>query len=200
MATPYEFVAREVHTQLPTARLAPDPNMPARLYHSASDVDYSLMHQSYPGGYPFYYPAQLTLPGRSPLNLHIATGSESINAFTRPDGELRQLLAHYGYWRIESQPNPAITDFWLLLLRLPDSAPQSLILPTAKLARLLSRAHDPEKFSLLMARAGFCFAGQPLTTANRLAVLQDAALLDTPENVDLKMDAHLNNWNQLLNQ
>ena len=199
MATPYEFVARELRTQLPTARLAPDPTMPERLYHSDPEVDYALMHQSFPGGYPFYYPAQLTLPGRPILNLHIATGSESINAFTRPDGELRHHLAHYGYWRIESQPNPASADFWLLLLRLPDSAPQFLILPTARLARVLSRAYDPEKFSLLMAKAGFCFAGQPLTAANRLAVLQKPSLLDTPENADLKMDAPLNNWNQLLN-
>ena len=199
MATPYEIVARELRTQLPTARLAPDPTMPERLYHSDPEVDYSLTHQSYPGGYPFYYPAQLTMPGRPPLTLHIATGSEAIKAFTRPGSELRHRLAHYGYWRIESQPNPAITDFWLLLLRLPDQEPQHLVLPTAKLARLLSRAHNPEKFSLLMARAGFCFAGQPLTAANRLAVLQDASLLDTPDNADLKMDAHLNNWSQLLN-
>ena len=199
MATPYEIVARELRTQLPTTHLAPDPTMPAHLYHSAPEVDYSLMHQSYPGGYPFYYPAQLTMPGRPPLNLHIATGTEAINAFTRPGGEVRQRLAHYGYWRIESQPNPAITDFWLLLLRLPDQEPQHLVLPTAKLARLLSRAHNPEKFSLLMAKAGFCFAGQPLTAANRLAVLQNASLLDTSENADLKMDAHLNNWSQLLN-
>ena len=199
MATPYEILARELRTQLPTAHFAPDPTMPAHLYHSAPEVDYSLTHQSYPGGYPFCYPAQLTMPGRPPLNLHIATGSEAIKAFTRPGSELRHRLAHYGYWRIESLPDPATTAFWLLLLLLPDQKPRYLILPTAKLAQLLSRTHDHEKFSLLMARAGFCFAGQPLTAANRLAVLQDASLLDTPDNADLKMDAHLNNWSQLLN-
>ena len=73
-----------------------------------------------------------------------------------------------------------------------------MILPTAKLAQLLSRAHNPEKISLLMAKAGFSFAGKPLTAANRLAVFPNASLLDTPENADLKMDAHLNNWSQLL--
>ena len=197
MATPYEILARELRTQLPTAHFAPDPTMPAHLYHSAPEVDYSLTHQSYPGGYPFYYPAHLARPGRPPLTLHIATGSEAIKAFTRPGSELRHRLAHYGYWRIESLPNPATTDFWLLLLQKQE--PRYLILPTAKLAQLLSRTHNPEKFSLLMARAGFCFAGQPLTAANRLAVLQDASLLDTPDNADLKMDAHLNNWSQLLN-
>ena len=197
MATPYEIVARQLRTQLPTAHFAPGPTMPAHLYHSAPEVDYSLTHQSYPGGYPFYCPAQLTMPGRPPLTLHIATGSEAIKAFTRPGSELRHRLAHYGYWRIESLPDPATTAFWLLLL--PNQEPRYLILPTAKLAQLLSRTHNPEKFSLLMARAGFCFAGQPLTAANRLAVLQDASLLDTPDNADLKMDAHLNNWSQLLN-
>ena len=74
-----------------------------------------------------------------------------------------------------------------------------MIRPTAKRARLRSRAHNPEKFSLLMARAGVCFAGQPLITANRLAVLQDASLPDAAENAKLKMDARLNNWHQLLN-
>ena len=199
MATPYEIVARELRTRFPTAHLTPDPTMPEQLYHSGPQVDYSLINQSYPGGYPFYYPAHLARPGRPPLTLHIATGSEAIKAFTRPGSELRHRLTHYGYWRIESLPDPATTAFWLLLLLLPDQEPRYLILPTAKLAQLLSRTHDHEKFSLLMARAGFCFAGQPLTAANRLAVLQDASLLDTPDNADLKMDAHLNNWSQLLN-
>ena len=172
MATPYEIVARELLTRLPTALLTPDPTMPEHFYHSGPQADYSLIHQSYPGGYPFYYPAHLTWPGRPPLTLRIATGAEAIRAFTRPGSELRHHLAHYGYWRIESLPNPATTDFWLLLL--PKQEPRYLILPTAKLARLLSRAHNPEKFSLLMAKAGFSFAGKPLTAANRLAVFPNA--------------------------
>ena len=199
MATPYEIVARELRTRLPTALLTLDPTRPEQLYYSGPQVDYSLIHQSCPGGYPFYYPAHLTRPGRPLLTFHIAIGSEAIKAFTRPGSELRHHLVHYGYWRIECLPNFTTTTFWLLLLRLPDQELKYLILPTTKLARLLSRAHNPEKFSLLMARADFCFAGQYLTAANRLAVLQDASLLDTPENADLKMDAHLNNWNQLLN-
>lgn len=195
MATPYEIVARELRTRLPTAQLTPSATAPQHLYHSAPPVNYSRLHQPY----PFYYPVHLTRPGRPPLTLRIATGFEGINAFTRPGSDLHQRLAHYGYWRVESRPNPTTTDFWLLLLLLPTQEHNYLILPTTKLVRLLSRTHNPEKFSLLMARDGVCFAGQPLATANRLAVLQDASLLDTPENADLKMDAHLNNWSQLLN-
>ncbi len=198
MATPYEIVARELRTRLPGTHLAPDPSQRERWYHSGPPIDYALLHRTCPGGYEFYYPAHLTRPGHPPLTLHIATGSEAVGAFTRPGSELRQRLAHYGYWRIECPPDPTTTDFWLLLLLLPDQALKCLLLPAAKLAKLLARAHDPEKFSLLVAKAGFSFASQPLTAANRLAVLQDAALLDTPERDDLKMDAHLDNWSQLL--
>ena len=45
MATPYEIVARELRTRLPTAQLTPSATGPQHLYHSAPPVDYSRLHQ-----------------------------------------------------------------------------------------------------------------------------------------------------------
>ena len=208
MATPYEFVANQLRTHLPGARVEPciDSDEPrrdrtARLYRSGNDGefgdDYATLKLQYPGGYPFYYPLQLTQPGQRPLIVCIAPGFDYIQRFTRPDAEIRDYLAHYAYWRIEAGVNPETTDFWILMLRLKGDASQYLILPTGKLKLLLRKAYDPEKFSLLLAKSGLCFAAQPLSTANRLAVLKNPSLLDTVENKDLKMDSYLNNWSQL---
>ena len=208
MATPYEFVVRQVRAHLPGARVAPliDSDEPrrdrtTRLYQSGDNgefgEDYSTIELRYPGGYPFYYPLQLTLPGQRPLSVCIAPGADYIQRFTRPDAEIRDYLAYYAYWRIEAWVNPAATDFWILMLGLKEGASHYLILPTRTLKELLSRAHDPEKFSLLRSKSGFCFAAQPLSTANRLAVLKNPSLLDTDENRDLNMDSYLNNWHQL---
>ena len=206
MATPYEFVARALRTHLPAARLAPaptgrlagHPDQVAQLYHGPAEeaADFSRLTLAYPNGYPTYYPAHLTLPGRPPLTLRIAAGTDALLTFTRPDTELRQRLAHYGYWRIEEPVRPADTDYWLLLLPVAGQPPHCLVLPAARLRALLTRAHNPEKFSLLLARAGFSFAGQPLTAANRLAVLQNPALLATPEYAALDMQPYLDNWQQ----
>lgn len=117
--------------------------------------------------------------------------------FTRPDIEIREHLTHYGYWRIEEHVDPEAADFWILMLRLNDDASRYLILPTSKLKCLLSQAHDPEKFSLFLVKSGFCFAAQPLSTANRLAVLKSPSLLDAAEYADLKMDTYLDHWQQL---
>ena len=208
MATPYEFVANQLRAHLPGASAEPliDSDEPrrdlmTRLYRSGDNgefgVDYSTFNMQYPGGYPFYYPMQLTQPGQRPLTVCIAPGFDYIQRFTRPEAEIRNYLAHYAYWRIESSVDPATADFWILMLGLKGGASQYLILPTRMLKQLLSRAYDPEKFSLLLAKSGFCFAAQPLSTANRLAVLKDPSLLDTVENRDLKMDFYLNNWLQL---
>ena len=208
MATPFEFVANQLRAHLPGARVEPciDSDEPrrdrtARLYRSGNDGefgdDYATLKLQYPGGYPFYYPLQLTQPGQRPLIVCIAPGFDYIQRFTRPDAEIRDHLTHYAYWRIEAGVDPETTDFWILMLRLKGDASQYLILPAGKLKPLLSRAYDPEKFSLLLAKSGFCFAAQPLSTANRLAVLKNPSLLDTVENRDLKMDFYLNNWQQL---
>ena len=208
MATPFEFVANQLRAHLPGARVEPciDSDGPrrdrtARLYRSGNDGefgdDYATLKLQYPGGYPFYYPLQLTQPGQRPLIVCIAPGFDYIQRFTRPDAEIRDHLTHYAYWRIEAGVDPETTDFWILMLRLKGDASQYLILPAGKLKPLLSRAYDPEKFSLLLAKSGFCFAAQPLSTANRLAVLKNPSLLDTVENRDLKMDFYLNNWQQL---
>ena len=211
MATPYEFVANQLRAHLPGASVEPliDSDEPrrdlaTRLYRSGENgefaADYSTFTLRYPGGYPFYYPLQLTQPARRPITACIAPGFEYIQRFTRPDAEIRDYLAHYAYWRIEASVDPNTTDFWILMLGLKGGPSQYLILPTRTLKELLSRAYDPEKFSLLLAKSGFCFAAQPLSTANRLAVLKNPSLLDTIENQDLKMDSYLNNWSQLAAQ
>ena len=212
MATPFEFVAHQLRTHLPDAHVEPLVDTDGtsrrdqllRLYRSGADgefgADYSEFMQHFPGGYPFYYPLRLTQSGHRTLKVRVAAGADFIERFTRPDAEVREHLAHYGYWRIEEPVDPDEDDFWVLILRLKDDVPQYLILPTSKLKRLLSRAHDPEKFSLLLAKSGFCFAAQPLSTANRLAVLKNPFLLDTVEYSDLKMDSYLNNWSQLAAQ
>lgn len=208
MATPYEFVANELLIQLPHARLTPllaptdasRRSQVERHYYSGIEGEpgndctrYSL---HYPGGYPTYYPSQLTQPGCEPVAVRIALGVDALQTFTRPDSEIRQYLAQYGYWRIETNVTPATADFWLLLLP-TEKATQYLILPTSKLHALLNRSHNPEKFSLLLAKDAFCFAAQPLTSASRLAILQNPSLLDTAEYRDLRLDGYLNNW-QLL--
>lgn len=212
MATPFEFVANQLRTHLPDASVEPfiDTNEPRRrdrtalLYRSGNNGEFrddcANLKLQYPGGYPFYYPLQLTQPGQQPLTIRIAPGFDYIQRFTRPDAEIRDYLAHYGYWRIETSVDPETTDFWILLLRLKGEASQYLVLPTSKLELLLNRAHNSEKFSLLIAKSGFCFAAQPLSAAIRLAVLKSSALLDTAHNRDLKMDFYLNNWQQLATQ
>ena len=209
MATPFEFVAHQLRTHLPDARVEPiiETDGSSRrdqllgLYRSGVDgefgTDYSALKLHFPGGYPFYYPLRLTQPGHRTLKVRVAVGADFIERFTRPHAEVREHLALYGYWRIEEPVDPDEDDFWILILRLKDDAPQYLILPTSKLKRLLSRAHDPEKFSLFLAKSGFCFAAQPLSTAGRLAVLQNPSLLDATENTDLKMNGYFNNWQQL---
>ena len=209
MATPYEFVANQLRNHLPGASVEPfiDTDATARLdrifdlYRSGGNGefgnDYSSLNLQYPGGYPYYYPLLLTQPGQQPLRVSIAAGLDYIQRFTRPDGEIREYIAHYGYWRIEESVDPDTADFWILMLHLPGDTSQYLILPTSKLKHLLSQAHDPEKFSLLLAKSGLCFAAQPLSTANRLAVLKNPMLLETAENSDLKMAYYLNNWHQL---
>lgn len=209
MATPYEFVANQLRTHLPSASVEPsfDSEATSRrdrilgLYRSGGNgdfgEDYSTFNLQYPGGYSFYYPLLLTQPGHRTLRVRIAPGSDSMHQFTRPDAEIREHLAHYGYWRVEEHVDPEEADFWILILRLNGDASQYLILPTSKLKPLLSQAHNPEKFSLFLAKSGFCFAAQPLSTANRLAVLKSPSLLDAAEYTDLKMDTYLNNWQQL---
>ena len=210
MATPYEFVANQLHTRFPNASVEPfidtdgtyPPHLAARLYRSGENDEfgdnYAAYNVAYPGGYQFYYPMQLTHPGQRPLTVNIAYGRDYIERFTRPDAEIRDHLAHYGYWRIEDAVDPETTDFWIMMLGLPKGAAQYLILPSSRLKTILSRTHNPERFSLLLAKSGFCFAGQPLSTANCLAVPKKPSLLDTPDNADLKMDDYLNNWSQLL--
>lgn len=209
MATPYEFVVNHLRTHLPSARIEPaiDPDerrrhdLLAHVYHSGINGrfgdDFTTFNLKYPGGYPFYYPLQLSFPGQRPLAVSIAPGFDYLQRFTRPDTDSRALLAHYGYWRIETSVDPATDDFWILMLCLPTGGSQYLVLPTPQLKQMLGRTHNPEKFSLFLAKAGFCFAAQPLAAANRLAVLQNPSLLDGAENSDLKMDYFLNNWSQL---
>lgn len=209
MATPYEFVANQLRAHLPGARLEPfiDTDEPrprdrtARLYRSGGNgefgEDYSTFNLQYPGGYPFYYPLQLTQPGQRPLTVCIAPGFDYLQRFTRPGSEIHDYLAHYAYWRIEERVNPETTDFWILMFCRKGGASQYLILPIGRLKGLLDRAHDPEKFSLFLAKSGCCFAAQPLSAGNRLAVLKSPSLLDAPENTGLRMDSYLNNWRLL---
>lgn len=209
MATPYEFVVSQLRAHFPGARIKPftdtaetyPSRLVSRLYHSGNNGelgnDYASFNVKYPGGYPFYYPLQLTHPGQQPLTLRIAPGYDCMHRLTRPDAEIRDYLAHYGTWRIEEKIDPATTDFWILMLGLANEASQYLILPSSMLKTILGRTHNPEKFSLLLARSGFCFAAQPLPTACHLGVLKNPSLLDTAANEELKMDGYLNNWNQL---
>ncbi len=212
MATPFEFFVNELRRHIPLATAAPVrdsgqlPRFKAAHYFTpaagagTAQPDYARLHQVFPGGYPYYYPLQLTQPGQRPLRLCIATGADFLSVFTPPESALRPLLEAYGYWRIETVVEPQTTDFWALLLRLPNLPAQFLLLPTAKLKQMLDRAHNPEKFSLFAAKAGFAFAAQPLYAARRLAIVQNPDLLDSAENRDLRMDEYLNNWQQLTAQ
>ncbi|NVO29671.1 hypothetical protein [Hymenobacter lapidiphilus] len=208
MATPYEFVANQLLTHFPGASVEPDceiavghrPDFVARTYYSErkeEGVDYNSISLAYPGGYPFYYPLLLVQPGHQPLRIRIAAGDDSIDKFTRPDSEIREYLAHYGYWRIEEHVDSETEDLWVLMLRSGTATPQYLVLPTPKLKQLLNQAPNPEKFSLFIAKAGFCFAAQPLSTANRLALLKDPSSLNTQEYAELNMTPFFNNWQQI---
>lgn len=206
MATPYEFIARQLQRQFPGGVVAPlteESERPRadwveRVYRSGTgegfSPDYTRLSLSYPGGYPYYYPLHVTLPHQRPLVLRVASGAEALSAFTRADSEVRACLARYGYWRIEAAVDPATTDFWILMLPRPDGFPQHLILPTAKLRQLLDRAHNPEKFSLFLAKDGLAFAAQPLPAAQRLALLREPELLATEAFHELDMSRYLNNW------
>lgn len=195
MATPFEFAARELAAYLPAAHLSPYPDAgvaPRPLYYDDAPTEFGHLSQRY----PCYYPARLTQPGRPPLTLRLAASADALNIYARLGHPSRPFLTHYGYWRIEQRPNPADTDFWLLVL-LAEPTIQTLILPTARLRQLLDHAHNPEKFTLLLPTVGPCFAGQTLTAAARLVVLQTPALLDTPAYRGLRLDYYLNNWQQL---
>lgn len=209
MATPFEFFVNQLRNRIPLATAAPVidteqlPRFKAAHYFTPDDdagatqPDYARLHQVFPGGYPYYYPLQLTQPGHRPLHLCIATGADFLSVFTPPESALRSLLDTYGYWRIETVVKPQTTDFWVLLLRSPNLPVQFLLLPTPKLKQVLDRTHNPEKFSLFVAKAGFAFAAQPLYAARRLAIIQTPDLLNSVENRDLRMDDYLNNWQQL---
>lgn len=206
MATPYEFIAHQLKSKFTAATIEPfteenewpHPRWTERVYQSGSGdgfaPDYTKLSVSYPGGYPCYYPLQVTLPNQRPLVLQVARGADFRAAFTRADSEARSLLACYGYWRIEAAVDPATTDFWILMLRPQHPSPQYLILPTTKLQQLLNRTHNPEKFSLFLGKNGLAFAAQPLHTAERLNLLREPVLMATDEFRDLDMHSYLNNW------
>ena len=75
--------------------------------------DFATFSLQYPGGYPFYYPLELTCSGQRPLKIRIAPGFDFLQRFTRPDAEVRKYLGHYGYWRIEESVDPDEEDFWI---------------------------------------------------------------------------------------
>src|SRR4051812_28460547 len=102
MATPYEFVAHQLRLHLPGARVEPFIDASdtsrrdsiARLYGDEIDNDDTTFNLSYPGGYPFYYPLQVTPPGsQRPLLIRIAPSFDYLQRFTRPGAEIREYLA-----------------------------------------------------------------------------------------------------------
>ena len=112
MATPFEFVARELQLRYPDATVepaidgaeTPRRDLAERIYRSGENGafgdDYSTVNLRMYNGYPYYYPMHLTHPGQRPLKVRIAPGFNCIQRFTRPrhrnsrSSEPLWLLAH----------------------------------------------------------------------------------------------------------
>lgn len=188
MQSPFDIFTQELRSHFPEATVAPyvrPGQRPPRPDQLAGE------HLT------DYFPLLVTQPGGRSLVVNVETTGDYLKYFSREGSAIRNLLAHHGYWRIESSVNPKYTHFWILMLFLKDLPVQYLILPTERLKRVLDRTHNREKFSLFLTKSGRAFAAQPLSTAKRLAVLNDLTLLNTEEHQDLILDSFLNNWHQL---